>query len=67
MSLQVNCDRCHEELMEKGAIILSPPKIVDGGDVVQKYHLCVKCFEWLLRITTERPEQKKKADKPIGS
>lgn len=53
MSLRVKCDRCREELKEKGALIFSPPIVQDGLDIVQKYHLCVKCYEWLIGITTE--------------
>jgi hypothetical protein len=61
VALKVACDRCLEELKEKGAIILSPPQVDDNGvDVVQKYHLCVKCYDWLVEITVRKERRKKK-------
>jgi len=58
MPIPAQCDRCHKEMMEKGAIILSPPKDEGGTDIVQKYHLCVKCYEWLVEMTIEKPKKR---------
>lgn len=41
MAIQPKCDKCNEELVEFGAILLSPP---DNNNMVLKYHLCVQCF-----------------------
>lgn len=60
MAIVVPCDRCLEELNQKGAIIFGPPMTrPDGSDVCDKYHLCVKCYEWLIRITTIKPQKQK--------
>ena len=51
MAIMVCCDRCGEELNEKGAIIFSPPFDFHGHDACDKYHICVKCWEWFIDIT----------------
>jgi hypothetical protein len=58
VAIQVLCDRCLEELKEKGAIILSPPQDDHGVDVVQKYHLCVRCYDWLVKMTVRKEKRK---------
>ena len=40
------CDKCKEELDEFGAILLSPP---DNRGSVKKYHICVKCFDIIVK------------------
>lgn len=40
--LQIECNVCHEELTEPGALIFGPP---DRNDMVKKYHICVKCWK----------------------
>lgn len=40
------CDRCQEELVEFGAILLSPP---DSHENVRKFHLCISCFNDLCK------------------
>ena len=42
MAIQPKCDKCKEEIVEFGAILLSPP---NSEDKVHKYHLCIKCFD----------------------
>lgn len=59
MALIINCDRCDRELTEKGAILLSPPKEIDGSEAVQKYHICVRCWEWLIKFTVDKRKKKK--------
>ena len=39
------CDKCKKELLEFGAILLSPPN-KDG--TVKKLHLCVECYTKIL-------------------
>lgn len=59
MALIIHCDRCGKELMEKAAIIFGPPMTrPDGGDICDKYHICVKCYEWLVKITIKKPVKK---------
>ncbi len=45
MSLDIHCDRCGDPLTQPGALIFSPPQ----RRTVEKYHLCVGCYEvvWL--------------------
>lgn len=42
------CDKCGEELMAYGAIILSPPIIKDEIQNVEKYHICKTCYNDLM-------------------
>jgi len=42
MAINPKCDKCHEELKEFGAILLSPP---DPENKIKKFHLCPKCYE----------------------
>jgi|6_EtaG_2_1085325.scaffolds.fasta_scaffold220113_2 hypothetical protein len=43
MSIKPKCNICKKELVEFGAILLSPPK----KDIVRKFHICVVCYEKL--------------------
>lgn len=36
------CDKCKEELVDFGGILLSPP---DDNRMVTKIHLCKNCYE----------------------
>ena len=45
MSIAPVCDFCGKELVEFGAILFSPPKEHD----VKKYHVCVNCFEEMMK------------------
>ncbi|MEN9614027.1 MAG: hypothetical protein RLZZ347_334 [Candidatus Parcubacteria bacterium] len=45
MAITPKCDKCGDELKEFGGILLSPPK----KDMVRKFHLCVKCYEGVVR------------------
>lgn len=43
-----NCDRCHRELQDFGALAFSPPETQSDGSCgreVEKYHLCANCWE----------------------
>jgi hypothetical protein len=63
--LKIKCYACQKELVEKGAILLSPPdeqtpeedlsSHVTGRwvDHIQKIHLCGDCYEALLCILNE--------------
>ena len=46
--IQVYCARCNQELIQVGAIIISPPIKFDE---VTKIHLCISCWmkflEWM--------------------
>ncbi len=41
MTIKPICKRCGKELLDFGAILLSPP---DDSDKVIKYHLCKECY-----------------------
>lgn len=41
MAIQPKCDKCNEELVEFGAILLSPP---DEKNMVKKFHICKSCY-----------------------
>lgn len=41
MAITPNCDRCKEELLDYGAILLGPP---DDEGMVKKFHICKSCF-----------------------
>jgi hypothetical protein len=55
--MKIECNRCQAILEEKGAIILSPPIEQDGIDIVQKYHLCLKCWDWLIKATEDKKKK----------
>lgn len=42
MSIKPLCDICKKELIEFGAILLSPP---DESSKVKKFHICNECYE----------------------
>ena len=42
MSIKPFCYRCHKELKEFGAILLSPP---NKKDEIKKFHICRKCYK----------------------
>lgn len=57
--LDLKCDRCGRELKEPGALAFSPPK--DDGWLVEKYHLCVDCWQAIreqLRNFKQSPDRK---------
>jgi hypothetical protein len=41
MAIKPICDKCKEELVDYGGILLSPP---DAGNKVTKFHLCKGCY-----------------------
>lgn len=45
--IKVICSMCKEELMEPGAILLDVP---DKHSMCKKYHLCVKCYNFIKTI-----------------
>ena len=45
MAIQPICDKCGKELIEFGAILLSPP---DTEDTVTKFHVCTECYEEIM-------------------
>jgi hypothetical protein len=45
--IRPRCDKCKEELVEFGAILLSPP---DSMNLVRKWHLCRKCYDKILEL-----------------
>lgn len=49
--LNFKCCVCKKELKEPGALLFSPPEIIDPeaetieyDDTVKKYHICVCCY-----------------------
>lgn len=44
MAISPKCDKCDRELLEFGAILLSPP---DVDNKVFKFHLCKECYSEL--------------------
>lgn len=49
MAIKPLCDKCKKELHEFGGILLSPP---DEKGKVQKFHLCVECYEGIKKEFT---------------
>jgi hypothetical protein len=41
MAINPICDKCKKELVDFGAILLSPP---DKKSTVQKFHICKECY-----------------------
>lgn len=41
MSLLVHCDRCPDELLQPGGLLLGPP---DAEGRCEKLHLCISCW-----------------------
>ena len=46
MSIKPICDACKKELVEFGAILLSPP---DQQRKVIKFHICKDCYQKLVK------------------
>ena len=44
MPLDINCDVCGELVTEPGALIFTPPEM-GRRNRVEKYHVCVRCFD----------------------
>ncbi len=42
MAINPKCDMCGKELLDYGAILLSPP---DSQSKVVKYHVCKECYK----------------------
>jgi uncharacterized protein with PIN domain len=42
MAINPKCDKCKIELVEFGAILLSPP---DEKGNVKKFHICKECYK----------------------
>ena len=42
MAIKPQCDYCKRELVDFGAILLSPP---DEENQVTKFHVCKGCYE----------------------
>ena len=54
MAINPQCDRCSKELIEFGAILLSPP---DAKNKVEKLHLCKDCYQKIHKdIQKNNPE-----------
>ena len=47
MAIELDCIYCDKELQEPGAVLLSPPAFLDQLHV-EKYHLCVLCWDKLV-------------------
>ncbi len=47
MAIRPYCDFCKKELKKPGGLLLSPPR----GDEVKKFHVCVHCYNEILKIT----------------
>jgi len=52
VAIEPKCDKCKEELDDYGAILWSPP---DGRGKCDKYHICLKCFDIIVREMTPNP------------
>jgi hypothetical protein len=53
--LELNCDRCHRELREPGALIFSPP--TDEAWLVEKYHVCTDCWPSVTALLNDKSEK----------
>jgi len=47
MAIKPKCVKCDKELIESGAILLSPP---DEHGRVFKFHLCVWCYSAVVTL-----------------
>jgi len=55
--LVVKCDSCGQLMDQPGALLFTPPIGKDSRDV-EKYHICVKCYELLFRDIINKPKSK---------
>ena len=55
MAIAPKCDRCGNELIEYGAILLGPP---DTEDMARKMHLCVYCYKQIVESFTPADNKK---------
>ena len=46
MAIKPKCDRCKNELLDYGAILLSPP---NTNSTVKKFHICKECYKIFLK------------------
>jgi len=67
---KIKCFICPEELDEKGAIIISPPRVEIKDktiDYVEKYHICSKCFGELMEMISNMGKRKRRRVSKRGS
>ena len=66
--MKLNCHFCKEELVEKGALIFSPPYRIrheylgKDYDVVNKFHVCEPCFLEVMADWKPTPFRRGKTD-----
>jgi len=57
MPLTVTCRRCKQELDEPGGLLFSPPdQDPSYEDTVEKYHICVGCYEEIENVLFDGDE-----------
>ncbi len=58
------CFKCKKELTRPGAILLSPPNIVnlahslESVDCIFKFHLCLECYSKVFNFISNHEENK---------
>lgn len=50
MNLSLNCEG---ELQQFGALLFGPPEQYESGQSVDKMHVCVPCYNYLMRTRGE--------------
>jgi len=53
--IKPTCDRCRQELTTFGGLAFSPPEVLPAGTPckeVNKYHICVVCWEQFMKWVT---------------
>lgn len=57
--LKLNCDICGKELQEPGALLFSPPEGNPKCECI-KLHICVKCFDIMLKQLYKKVNRRRK-------
>jgi hypothetical protein len=59
--LEIRCDKCQMELRQPGALAFSPPK--SDTWIVEKYHICSKCWPEIEQLLTHEQPHEMSRDK----
>ena len=53
--IKPKCSKCGKELKEFGALMFSPPNHYRSDiDIVDKYHICIICWEKIFKLLKEK-------------
>jgi len=51
--LKFKCYGCKKSITEPGALLFSPPSEMIGNNWVEKFHICIKCYDKIIVFLNE--------------